>query len=183
MQEAVRLFTRRGYDGVGVQEICDSSGITKPTLYHYFGSKRGLIEAIIREQGAPLVEALARAAQYERDIVRSVTRVAECLFDFAEEHPELYRMFLAMWFSPPDSEYAPAVGELFRRQHAILEKLFLDAVPEHGNMRGRHEQYAISLRGTVDTYVGLRLQGATGSRGGRESLHRILHQFLHGVFS
>ena len=30
----------KGYDAVGVQEIVDTAGITKPTLYYYFGSKR-----------------------------------------------------------------------------------------------------------------------------------------------
>ena len=33
---ALDLFYARGYDGVGVQEIADAAGITKPTLYYYF---------------------------------------------------------------------------------------------------------------------------------------------------
>ena len=41
---ALRLFAARGYDAVGVQEIVELAGLTKPTLYHYFGSKRGLLE-------------------------------------------------------------------------------------------------------------------------------------------
>ena len=32
-------FMPRGYDAVGVQEIAQKAGITKPTLYYYFGSK------------------------------------------------------------------------------------------------------------------------------------------------
>ena len=42
MQKSITLFADRGYEAVGVQEICEESGVTKPTLYHYFGSKRGL---------------------------------------------------------------------------------------------------------------------------------------------
>ena len=30
------LFAARGYDAVGVQEIVEAAGVTKPTLYHYF---------------------------------------------------------------------------------------------------------------------------------------------------
>ena len=44
---ALKLFSARGYDAVGVQEIVDAAGITKPTLYHYFGSKRGLLETLL----------------------------------------------------------------------------------------------------------------------------------------
>ena len=46
---ALELFSSRGYDAVGVQEIVSTVGITKPTLYHYFGSKEGLLKALLLE--------------------------------------------------------------------------------------------------------------------------------------
>ena len=46
LSNALRLFAARGYDAVGIQEIVDEAGITKPTLYHYFGSKQGLLESL-----------------------------------------------------------------------------------------------------------------------------------------
>ena len=36
VQSALELFYARGYDAVGVQEIVDKAGISKPTLYYYF---------------------------------------------------------------------------------------------------------------------------------------------------
>ena len=32
---ALELFHARGYDAVGVQEIAEMAGVTKPTLYYY----------------------------------------------------------------------------------------------------------------------------------------------------
>src|SRR5215211_7966667 len=49
LDRALGLFAARGYDAVGVQEIVEAAGVTKPTLYHYFGSKRGLLEALVAE--------------------------------------------------------------------------------------------------------------------------------------
>ena len=46
---AIKLFANRGYDAVGIQEIVDNAGVTKPTLYYYFKSKMGLLEAISEE--------------------------------------------------------------------------------------------------------------------------------------
>lgn len=40
LQCALELFYARGYDAVGVQEIAETAGVTKPTLYYYFGSKK-----------------------------------------------------------------------------------------------------------------------------------------------
>ena len=41
---ALDLFADRGYSGVGVEELAASAGVTKPTLYHYFGNKQGVLK-------------------------------------------------------------------------------------------------------------------------------------------
>ena len=38
----------KGYDATAVREICEAAGITKPTLYHFFGSKDGVLEALVQ---------------------------------------------------------------------------------------------------------------------------------------
>jgi AcrR family transcriptional regulator len=47
---ALELFSLRGYDAVGVREVVEAAGVTKPTLYHYFDSKRGLLEALLQRR-------------------------------------------------------------------------------------------------------------------------------------
>lgn len=44
---ALALFHERGYDGVGVAELSKSIGITAPSLYSAFGSKRDLFERVL----------------------------------------------------------------------------------------------------------------------------------------
>ena len=44
---ALDLFSKQGYDAVGVQTLCDKAGITKPTLYYYFKSKNGVLEELL----------------------------------------------------------------------------------------------------------------------------------------
>ena len=50
LTSALDLFYARGYDAVGIQQIVDAAGLTKPTMYYYFGSKRGLLDALLGEQ-------------------------------------------------------------------------------------------------------------------------------------
>ena len=57
MRCAKTLFYAKGYDAVGVQEIVDKAGVTKPTLYYYFGSKYGLLKTLIEEMKAEIAEA------------------------------------------------------------------------------------------------------------------------------
>lgn len=42
LSTALDLFAIKGYDATAVREICEAAGITKPTLYHFFGSKDGV---------------------------------------------------------------------------------------------------------------------------------------------
>src|SRR4051812_50089081 len=44
---AARLFARHGYDATSVRMIVEAAGVTKPTLYYYFGSKEGLAQALL----------------------------------------------------------------------------------------------------------------------------------------
>ncbi|MEL6383497.1 MAG: TetR/AcrR family transcriptional regulator [Cyanobacteria bacterium J06626_18] len=45
---AMDLFHQRGYDGVGVAELSKTIGITAPSLYAAFGSKRELFEQVLQ---------------------------------------------------------------------------------------------------------------------------------------
>ena len=47
LETALDLFASQGYDATSVQAICDAAHITKPTLYHFYGSKEGVYNALI----------------------------------------------------------------------------------------------------------------------------------------
>jgi AcrR family transcriptional regulator len=49
VDRAARLFDRRGYYDVSMDEIATAAGIKKPTLYHYFRSKDEILYLIHQE--------------------------------------------------------------------------------------------------------------------------------------
>ncbi|MBZ0292203.1 MAG: TetR/AcrR family transcriptional regulator [Anaerolineae bacterium] len=179
---ATKLFASYGYDAVGVQQIVSEAGVTKPTLYHYFQSKQGLFETIVEEKSEPLLSGLREVSHYNGDITRSITAVTQFYFNYLDHDPTFYRLLLMTWFMPPASEVYAVVDRLHYQQFEMLEQLFIDAAKDHGNMRGRHKQYAVSLRGTIDTYIGLSLQGYI-QLNDSQRVYRIVHQFMHGIFS
>ena len=50
MEVAAEVFAGHGFSGMGKRELCARCGIGAPTLYHYFGSKERLFEAICIEK-------------------------------------------------------------------------------------------------------------------------------------
>ncbi len=181
MEKALALFAARGYDAVGVQEICESAGITKPTLYHYFGCKRGLLESLLKGVFEILKERLAEAAEYHGDLPLTLRQVAETYFDFAREYPVFYRFQSGLWFAPRESEGYQVVTNLNRFQYEMIEAVFLAAVTQHGNMRGRHQAYTLTFLGMLNNYIGLALNGFTELN--HELAFRAVHQFQHGIYS
>lgn len=47
--ESLRLFSQRGYDAVGVEQIAAAVGIKAPSLYKHYRSKQDIFDAIFEE--------------------------------------------------------------------------------------------------------------------------------------
>lgn len=185
--ESSKLFSQRGYDAVGVQEIVQSCDVTKPTLYHHFGNKLGLLKAIFEEKFGDLRIAIASAANiqqtsnYHLGLNKNLQTIASNLFEYARKEPEFYRMQLSMFFAPPENESHKVAFGYFIQLQEILEKMFQEAVLVLGNLRGKERIAATTFLGMVNNYIGLFLNHELDFS---EDLTKILvHQFMHGISS
>jgi len=178
---ALRLFSLQGYDGTGIQEVATSSGIGKPTIYYYFGNKEGLLKAIIDYYFDDFYLMLSRAAEYEHDLSKTLFRITDAVFSFASGNTLFYRMFLSMGFDPPQSTSYNIVIPYHEKEFSLIEKLFLLASVDHGNMKGREAQYAVSFMGIINTYITLFIQKKITHE--QTSVRSVVHQFMHGIFS
>jgi AcrR family transcriptional regulator len=178
---ALQLFASRGYDAVGVQEIVEAVGLTKPTLYHYFGSKQGLLDTLLTEHFTEMYAAIEQAALYHHDLPLTLNKIVAAYFRYAQENRLFYRMQLSLWFAPIDSVAFKAVARLNEKQQQLLETLFIQATNDHGNMRGRQQAYAATFLGMINTYISLSLNGYTQLND--DLVYKAVHQFMHGIFS
>lgn len=97
---AIKIFGDRGYRATSMNEVANASGLRKPTLYHYFGSKQDLLVSIFEEVAQASVQAtqeiveaeLSGAETLERMLIDRVTyscRNQHLLRIFHEEESEL----------------------------------------------------------------------------------------------
>ena len=49
LEAARMLFVERGFDATSTQLIAKQAGVSEGILFHHFGSKRGLFEALVEE--------------------------------------------------------------------------------------------------------------------------------------
>ena len=181
LEKALSAFASRGFDAVGVQEIVDAAGVTKPTLYHYFGCKIGLLRALLEDHYTRLSHEIARAAEYHRDLPLTLRRLALIYFRFSAEEPTFYRMQLSLYFAPNRSDAYKEVARLNEKQFRVIEAVFFQAAQDHGNMKGRHSLCAASFLGMINTCIGLALNGYLSLTD--TLLESVVHQFEHGIYS
>lgn len=182
IEAALRLFAARGYEAVGVQEVVATAGVTKPTLYHFFGSKLGLLEALVEQYAVPLDQAVASACvAFERDLEATLDRLVRVYLEYVAAQPVYYRFELACGFAATASDPRRLAHAHHARRLDAIEQMFRAATAAHGNMRGRERRYAVSLVGHVNSYVALRLDDelVISDRVRRD----MLHQFCHGIYS
>src|SRR3954463_8435651 len=95
---AAGLFARHGYDATSVREIVEAAGVTKPTLYYYFGSKQGLVEAVLTKPMNDFVARLRELIDREADPVRLLRGFFATQIDFLAEAPDRARFIYALCF-------------------------------------------------------------------------------------
>ncbi|NEB77399.1 TetR/AcrR family transcriptional regulator [Streptomyces sp. SID14478] len=53
---ATQVLYERGLDGIGVAELCRRLGVSKETLYRHFGTKDGLVHAVLETRSDSVIE-------------------------------------------------------------------------------------------------------------------------------
>ncbi len=112
--EATRLFAARGIEGTTTREVAAAAGTTERTLFKHFGSKSGLIQAVIGEVAvATMTQTVFARAQDPRPFSREEFRAWHKAFladrvASAAASPEGYRILFRELFR--DDEFRSRFG-------------------------------------------------------------------------
>ena len=121
---ATRIFGERGYHETSMDEIAVACGITKPMLYAYFDSKEGLLVACM-EKGERLLEDAVRTAVLEGGTAEQrLWRGLLAVFEFFDEHPDLFAIAYATTLTSETFAEAAARGRAAMSK--LLTGLFVD---------------------------------------------------------
>ncbi len=91
---AARLFADKGYNGVSMREISQESGVTKPTIYYYFGSKEGIYRELIDTGINELFSAIVMVKDEPLPAKEKLVLMTKRLFEFAVKYPEYSKFFM-----------------------------------------------------------------------------------------
>ncbi len=86
------MIEKNGSD-FSIRSLADRSGYSAPTVYHYFGDKDGLIEALLEERVARLADQLERV-EPTGDTQNDLRAMLLAYFEFSADHQTFTRL---MW--------------------------------------------------------------------------------------
>ncbi len=181
LEAALSLFAAEGYDNVGIQKIVDACNVKKPTLYHYFGSKNGILQEFLSLYFDPFLAELEQKTAYNGDLTLTLENTVKAYFRFAAENDRFYRLYLSMVYSPKDTEAHQAILPVLERQFKLLDTMFTAAEKQHGNMRGRSKRYTFTFMGMINSYITTSYYGQIALSD--ESAFLACKQFMHGILS
>ncbi len=132
LKAAERLFAKRGIDAVSIRDITDAAKVNTASIHYHFGSKSGLVDAMLARWAGQLVarrgQLLDAIEELPKPRVRDVVEVL--VWPMVElGGPRRggggYVGFLAAVMNHP--EYIPTMNELYEpdisRTLALLEKV------------------------------------------------------------
>lgn len=122
---AERLMSAKGYAATPVSAICAEAGVAVTSLYWHFGSKEGLLAAVMDRGARRWFAALPQWDDLSGDAsARAETIVREGAAAVGA-HPEFLRLFYSLVLQNPDD---PATAELIGRVRERVTAYFHDLI-------------------------------------------------------
>ncbi|MEV5829493.1 TetR/AcrR family transcriptional regulator [Spirillospora sp. NPDC052242] len=100
LRAAARLVAESGGDAVSTRAVCAAAGVGAPTLYHHFGDKQGLLDAVAA-YGFERYLAGKRAQPRTGDPVDDLLHGWDLHLEFGLANPELYTLMYGTARRPP----------------------------------------------------------------------------------
>lgn len=92
---AEAVFAERGYQATTMDEVAEQVGVTKPLIYEYFGSKEGLLSAVVGRARTQLGEATISALEQvpaSAGVAAAIRATVRAFFEFIDEHAAAFRL-------------------------------------------------------------------------------------------
>ena len=174
LEEALKQFSRKGYDGTSMSDIAEPLGISKAALYKHYKSKQEIFEKIIEESEVKCKEVLEKLSVHypdnsrkkfsknDVDIYSDISAEGLCKnvltfvrFSMNDEYSRQVRRMLTI------SQFQNRkLGEMYTRRYvdAMLgydEKLFEQLIKSAVIKKGKPKSFAAMFYAPVIMYMGI----------------------------
>jgi TetR/AcrR family transcriptional regulator len=182
LNAAVRVFDRKGYASASVREIAELAGVTKPALYYHFGSKEGLLVAILQQAERQVAETIDQAVARVGTARDRILGLCEDVYGLFGQNVPIARVAHAVFLGPPDGAPPFDVKVFEARFRRALEQMAAGALAS-GELRDvAPTDVALAVMGILEGCNERQLHPAFEPVG-VEGVRRLINLLFDGVMT
>lgn len=182
LDEALTLFSQKGYAATGIRDILQAAGVTQPTLYHHFEDKASLLQALIERHYGESQERLAEIVASEVTVSGKLLAFVKTSFEYCNKDPRVPRLMFQTYFGPTVPEIDGVLDKLTEKRFRLVVQVMEDAIAAGELSPSDPEFLALSFCSMVDQPLNLFSRKARPKRYLTPDLAQaIVHLFLGGA--
>ena len=129
LEAARKIFAKKGFRGVTVDQIAEAAGLAKGTLYQYYTSKQEIYLAALRHGVTELMEQTRQKVEAAQGIRLKLEAFIRTRLNYMEENRDFFGVYHAEFgnithLASMNKEFRV----LYQRQLQFLESVLLDAL-------------------------------------------------------
>jgi AcrR family transcriptional regulator len=150
LRAAADVFDRKGYAAASVREIVEQAGLTKPVLYYHFGSKEGILTAILEEGARRFERAVERALAHDGTARMRVAALLQEIQALFKENVPAVRVAHALFFGPREALPPFDFGRFERVLAGAIRRLAEEGMQSGELRRVPVEHVAVAINGVLE---------------------------------
>ena len=145
LEAAMDLFSERGFETTSIQDIAQTAGIAKGTVYLYFKSKEDLVQQVYRYCYDMDIRACEEGVEEQKNTIDKLCRRMDNIIDYLLSHPKEARIEQMYQTFSSAREHTPYYRE---EMYKAIEK-----VVKEGSEKGELRDLPVSLLSRI--YYGI----------------------------
>ena len=163
LQEAERIVADSGHESLNMRDLARRVGVSATAIYHYFENKESLLLQV-KLAAAEKLNRRIRTIDAQLDPHQSLHRLGAEYVEFAEEHPNLYRLLFEtpIGSTPLGETDQPVLYYTYYTARRALERMAATMTPamdpRYGAMMGwimLHGFCSLLMSGTLQLAEGM----------------------------
>lgn len=155
LEQALTLFSERGYSATGIRDIIQAAGVTQPTLYYHFADKISLFQALIERyygQSQEQLEAIVASVVGCEARLRTLARQS---FAFCVADPRIPRLMFQTYFGPRSPEIDGILDGLTNRRFRLVVQIMREGMEQQELATSDADFLALSFCCLMDQPINL----------------------------
>jgi AcrR family transcriptional regulator len=182
-EAALRLFAEKGFHAVSVRDICRNARTTLPMVYYYYGSKKGLHDALLEESVERRISGLQAAQLHEGDVVTRLRLVLQAWAAPDEANlPRDVQMFYVRELTGLGAGLnAELVDRIDRELRQALRNIVQDGIQTGLFRPVKVPMVVLAMIGIINTFRRRMVLGARVSLD--DGIEQVTDTLLHGILA